>query len=206
MPRPYLLSIVPGSLPWWLSGEESTCQCRKHGFNPWIRKIPWGRKWQPTLVFLPGKSHGQRSLAGHSPWGLKESDTTEHVSFFSVSRIRHQYFENSQGERPVFNFFSPLTCVLYPLPKIQLSHKDSHLWTRNSSNPNSADTAALVTNPPPHPHYWRDNQREENFQLVGGGGCEVDFPAWWRVGRSGCHRWLGCSRLPAAYLTHTCWA
>ena len=40
-------------------------------FNPWVRKIPWRRKWQPTLVFLLGESHEQRSLAGYSPWGLK---------------------------------------------------------------------------------------------------------------------------------------
>ena len=46
----------------------------------WVRKIPCGRKWQPTPVFLPGKSHGQRSPAGYSPWGHKESDTTEHLS------------------------------------------------------------------------------------------------------------------------------
>jgi len=38
-------------------------------FNPWVGKIPWKRKWQPTPVILPGKSHGQRSLAGYSPWG-----------------------------------------------------------------------------------------------------------------------------------------
>ena len=48
-----------------------------HRFEPWIRKIPWRRKWQPTPVFLPGKSHGQRILAGYSPWDHKESDTTE---------------------------------------------------------------------------------------------------------------------------------
>ena len=45
-------------------------------FNPWVGKIPWRRKWQPTPVFLPGKSHGQKSLAGYSPWGSKESDMT----------------------------------------------------------------------------------------------------------------------------------
>ena len=54
-------------LPWWLSGKESVCQCKRHGFDPGIGKIPWRRKWQPTLVFLPGKSHGQRSLAGYNP-------------------------------------------------------------------------------------------------------------------------------------------
>ena len=50
---------------------------RRRGFNPWLRKMPWRRKWQPTLVFLPGKSHGQKSLVDCSSWGCKESDTTE---------------------------------------------------------------------------------------------------------------------------------
>jgi len=52
-------------LPWWLSGREFTCQCRRcrrYGFDPQVGKIPWRSKRQPTLVFLPGKSHGQRSL------------------------------------------------------------------------------------------------------------------------------------------------
>ena len=64
----------------WLSGKKSICQCRRHGFNPWEWKITWRRKWQPTRVFLPGKFHGQRSLAGFSPKRCKESDTTEQLS------------------------------------------------------------------------------------------------------------------------------
>ena len=63
--------------PWWLSGKEfsggSCPQCRRFGFYPWIRKISWRRKWHRTLVFLPGKSHGQRNLAGYSPWGCKRA-------------------------------------------------------------------------------------------------------------------------------------
>ena len=51
--------------------KESACQSRRHGFHPWIRKIPWKRKWQPIPVFLPEKSDGQRSLAGYSPWDSK---------------------------------------------------------------------------------------------------------------------------------------
>ena len=66
-------------LPQGLSSKESTCQCRKQGFNPWVRKLPWRREWQPTLVSLPGESRGQRSLAGYSLQGGKESDTTEHT-------------------------------------------------------------------------------------------------------------------------------
>ena len=57
--------------------KESTCQCQSLGFDPWFSRIPRRRKWLPTPVALPGKSHGQRSLVGHSPWGCKESDTTE---------------------------------------------------------------------------------------------------------------------------------
>ena len=52
-------------------GKESSCQCRRHRFDPWVRKILWRRKWQPTPVFLPGKSQGQRSLAGYSPRGCE---------------------------------------------------------------------------------------------------------------------------------------
>ena len=51
--------------------------CRTPGFEHWVRKIPWSRKWQSTPAFLPGDPHGQRSPAGYSPWGHKESDTTE---------------------------------------------------------------------------------------------------------------------------------
>ena len=54
---------------------------REIGFDPWVRKIPWGRKWLPTPVFLPGESHGPRSLAGYSPWGCEESDMTEQLAF-----------------------------------------------------------------------------------------------------------------------------
>ena len=64
-------------LPRWLSGKESTCRCQRGGLSPWVQKTPWRRKWQPIPVFLPGESHGQRSLVGYSPRGHKEWDTTE---------------------------------------------------------------------------------------------------------------------------------
>ena len=63
-------------LPRWLSGKESAWQCRRLEFHPWVEKIPWRRKWQPTPVFLPGKCHGQRGLVDYSLWDRKESDTT----------------------------------------------------------------------------------------------------------------------------------
>ena len=60
--------------------KESAYQCRRYkrsGFHPWVEKIPWSSLWQPTPVFLPGESHGLRSLVGYSPQGCKESDMTE---------------------------------------------------------------------------------------------------------------------------------
>ena len=55
-------------------------RCKRCRFDPWVRKITWRRTCQPTPVFFPGKSHGQRSLVGYSPWGHKESDTTEQMN------------------------------------------------------------------------------------------------------------------------------
>ena len=81
-------------LPRWYSGKESACQFRRYrrlGFQSWVGKIPWKRKWQPTPAFLSRKSHGQGSLAGCSPWGRKESNTTEH------ERAWHIYFGCTVG-------------------------------------------------------------------------------------------------------------
>ena len=71
-----VVMVVVGS-PRWLSGKEFACQCKRRKFNPWVRKIPWSRKWQPAPVILPGKFQGQRSLAGYRPWSCKESDMSD---------------------------------------------------------------------------------------------------------------------------------
>ena len=83
-------------LPWWLSGKESSCQNRIHRFDPWVRKILWRREWPCTPVFLPGKSHGQRGLAGYSPWGRKELDKTEWLSSHTGPNW------NSKSINPIF--------------------------------------------------------------------------------------------------------
>ena len=75
-------TVIPAcqGFPSGTSGKEPACQCRRHkrhGFAPWVGKIPWKRAWQPTPVFLPGESHRQRSLAGYSPEGCTELDMTE---------------------------------------------------------------------------------------------------------------------------------
>ena len=97
-------------LPSWLSGKGSTYQCRRLkrcGFNPWVRKIPWRRKWQPTPVFWPGKSHGQRSLAGCSPWGLRVRHnlvTKQHPNYTNIS--------NNNYSLNMFSYFPILQQVL----------------------------------------------------------------------------------------------
>ena len=87
-----LASTSPEVASWGGSnGKEADCQFRRHKrcrLNPWIRKIPWRRAQHHTSVFLPGESHGQRSLVGYSPYNLKESDTTqEHTHTKSKKRM-----------------------------------------------------------------------------------------------------------------------
>ena len=62
-------------------------QFGRPGFNPWVRKIPWRRKWQPTPVLLPGESHGGRSLGGYSPWDGKESDMAKQLTHTFVYQL-----------------------------------------------------------------------------------------------------------------------
>ena len=71
-------------------GKEPAChcrRCRRCRFDPWIWKIPWRRAWQPAPVFLPGASHGQRSLVGYSPYGCKGLDTTEVTSICKHTHV-----------------------------------------------------------------------------------------------------------------------
>ena len=98
---------------WWLSSKESASRCRKCGFNPWVWKIPWRRKWLPTLVFLPVEFHGQRSLESYSPWGCKELNTAEslthththtHNSMFNILRIFQSGYMISHFYQQCINF------------------------------------------------------------------------------------------------------
>ena len=74
----WIMTSVFSGLPWWLRDKESACSAgdsRRLRSKPWIGTIPWRRAWQPTPIFLPGKSHGHRSLAGYGPWDRKEFQT-----------------------------------------------------------------------------------------------------------------------------------
>ena len=64
----------------WVKNPPAMQETQDVGFDPWVRKMPWRRKWQPTPAFLPGKSQEQKSLVGYSPWDCKESYMTERLS------------------------------------------------------------------------------------------------------------------------------
>ena len=87
-------------LPWWLRGLRICLQCRRPGFNPWVRKIPWRRQWLPTPIFSPGESLGQRSLEGYSPWSYKELDITEQL------RLSHWRLSSCLKMENFFFFFT----------------------------------------------------------------------------------------------------
>ena len=70
--------------------NPSSCQCRRWEFNPWVRKIPWRRKWLLTPVFLPQESCGQRCLAGYSPYGCKESELTKVTEHARITKFTLQ--------------------------------------------------------------------------------------------------------------------
>ena len=88
--------IVYGASP--VAQQERIClrcrRCGRHGFNPWVRKILWRRKWQSPPVFLPGKSQRQWSLVGYSPYGHKESDTTERARAHTHTHTHTQRIYN----------------------------------------------------------------------------------------------------------------
>ena len=99
-----LLQSTRASLPGGSDGEESACNAG----DALVRKILWGREWQPTPVLLPGESHGQRSLVGNSTWGRKESDMTKRFTlslFFTEHRTKSSLEQRAKGRE------SQETCV-----------------------------------------------------------------------------------------------
>ena len=95
------------------SGKEPAYQCKRHKrcrFDPWVRKIPWRRVWQPTLIFLPGESHEQGNLVGYSPQGGKELEMTEAPEYAHTHGI--------------CNFSIYLLCVVAIDPDLNFEHRN----------------------------------------------------------------------------------
>ena len=126
------LWVKPASMSWavlWKSsqgkelgfpggseGKVSACNAGDPGSIPRSGRFPWRRQWQPTPVSLPGKSHGQRSLVGYSPWGLKESDTTEQLHFHFHEQPCEQVGNGSSSPVRLFRWQPP--------PIVWLQHRE----------------------------------------------------------------------------------
>ena len=90
-------------------------RCKKRRFDPWVRKIPWRRKWQPTPVFLPRKSQGQRSLVGYSPYSHKESHMTERLNTHTHTHTTPS--SDSTWSSPKFPQLRTVHGIYYPVPR-----------------------------------------------------------------------------------------
>ena len=114
-------------LPRWQSGKEPTCQhkrCKRHGFDPWVGKIPWRRKWQPTPVSLPGEFHGQRSLAELQSMGsqsqtlLSDWVRARMHTHTSTTRIGYRLLGRDMQTRSNTNdrYYQTASIIHYPTP------------------------------------------------------------------------------------------
>ena len=133
---------------WWHSGKDSSSHCRRYkrqGFDPWLGKIPWRRKWQPIPVFFTGKFHWQRSLAGSSPWGHKESDTTErvcacaraHTHTQTHTQVNWMFLKSSSfsWKSPVINSWLGRKPVEEKWVENIFSHLIKYLWGQSCRGP-----------------------------------------------------------------------
>ena len=121
----------------WLSGKESACQCRRHAFDPWVGKIPWRWKWQPTPVFLPEKFHGHRSLMGYSSLDCKESTTSECTHTHTHAHVHTHTHTPPQGL--VFTSKRVRNCL--KIRQNSGQKPSSALW-----NPMYWDSGSVLTN------------------------------------------------------------
>ena len=121
------------------------CQCKRYKrrkCNPWVRKILWGRKWQPTPVFLPGESHGQRSLMGYSLWGLRVGHNWSdlaHIDWHACSLSSRRKSHSPGSSNPQMTFNS--SASLHWAPRL--------LSVSNNSFQNVLWSEKLKDTPPP---------------------------------------------------------
>ena len=141
------------------STKESACQCRKQSLNPWLEKSPWRRKRQLPPVFLPGKSHGQRSLVGYSPRGCRVKQQSTHTHTLNVQMkialIKIQMYLNTTAVNHPVMFTRPLNEVktfyiyswsLVAKPLLSSSSQSfSHLNDQPPHHPRRANAKILTS-------------------------------------------------------------
>ena len=151
-------------IPWWLRGESVCPQCGRPGFDSWVRKIPWKRKWQPTPVFSPGESHGWRSLMGYSPRGRRVGHdwaTSPHLHvYFLILVLNHicfllvwVFFCNTMGI--VFLREHLFVIVLGNRETIELEHFN-FLW-EDQLNVGFSSSTLIVASSPRQSSYHSSN-------------------------------------------------
>ena len=137
-------------------------QWGRPGIDPWVGKIPRRRNWQPTPGFLPGESHGQRTLAGYSPWGCKEADTTEAVNTFTSKK--KGWGKLCENHNPIHRASwgpcspgksSPHTWCLTADPKTDATHLG---WTDLFKGLPGGGAHTCTGGPPPGPHWMEQNR------------------------------------------------
>ena len=109
----YYWRLIMSGFLWWLRWLRICLQCGRPGLSPLVGKIPWRVEWLPTPVYLPGEFHGQMSLVGSSPWGHKESGTTERLTlllYFQDSCFIHYTF--LLVAQPCPTLCDPMDCSL----------------------------------------------------------------------------------------------
>ena len=185
---------------WALSDKEWPCQCRRSRrcrFSPWVGKIPWRRKRLPNPVFLPGEFHGQRSLAGHRPWGHKELDTTKQLThtlsaYVLVCKVGATRVPGSEDKRenwgggftqgvsdttdpPAVIRMTFLRLLLFPRPNPLLSKRGLHQRNHSvSCLPSDPDTLCTMCwdkalqNPTKVPHLGPPTGPQVGVPTTGG--------------------------------------
>ena len=121
---PYCDSWGASPVTWWQTISLQGRRCRRPRVDPWVEKIPWSSSWEPSQVFLPGDSHGQRGLVGYSPRGQKESDTTKVTEHAQMCRLclLDSSIEFRQQHHSCCPFCSPSLARFYSMTKYQLTN------------------------------------------------------------------------------------
>ena len=158
------------------TGEELACQCRRHSFNPWVRKIPWRRKWQPTPVFLLGESRGRRSLVGYSPWGHKRIIHDWAAKLWQQMFIRKSGAQDKQywSERPGQPWAEMATGEHTPMGCWSVNGRAQacyvhthHLWTLTCHYIHQAHS--IPSHSPQEPKGWPQSfPRRQRLQVLPG--------------------------------------